>query len=989
MYGSFTPIWGSLIIFIFCPLLGGLPLIDWITYLVTGQKLQQLGTGNISVSAAFYHGGKLAGILAVISEAAKGIGAVLLTRMFFPSGSVWEILALIALVMGRYWMGKGAGTTNATWGIFVHDPVAASLVLLIGLISFTINRDRKLGKLGVLGLLALIIGLRHINQPEYFGAALALGCLLAWIYEQIPDDLDLPASEVNPQSQNMFRFFRPDKTIISLDQKLQAQKVGAKSANLSLVKRLGYAVPEGWILLPGNDFRPLLAYLNPSTEEPLIVRSSAIGEDSESASAAGQYLSIPHITSSHKLQIAIADCQASYLEKSATEYRQTQQQIEAGMAVLIQKQITGVYSGVAFSRDPVNAFSEGVAIEALPGQASQVVSGRVTPLRYQVSVGRQGSRGEGEASEANRRVSREVVKETRVICLNGEEDGIPQEILESVAVIAREMETLFKGIPQDIEWTYDGSQLWLLQVRPITNLQPIWTRKIASEVIPGQIPPLTWSINRPLTCGVWGEIFTVVLGKKALDLDFEQTASLHYGRAYFNATLLGKIFLRMGLPPESLEFLTRGEKFNKPPILSTIKNIPGLWRLLNREWNLEKDFERDHQKIFIPLLLELASTKKLTLSEAAIIEQIDKVLKALQITTYYDILAPLSFALRQAILKISLDELDNSQAAEIASMRSLVEIATDAWKLLAKEQITMGSCASLFAYLADIPEGQLIMQRFDNWLETYGYLGEVITDISVPRWQDNPRPAREMLAKFFFDRESRRQLLVKKQEFNFSLKQKLVQTRFNLKAQVGEVYNKLLAYLRWSFLDLEAIWLQKNILKQPGDIFFLEWEEIVNLQQQKSNIDLIQNLIIHRQQQWQTESKLSVVPYLIYGNQSDFEVSLADSDLPSQKKLTGIGASSGEIEGRIKVLLNCQEINNEINKDIILVVPYTDAGWSPILARAGGLIAESGGRLSHGAIIAREYNIPAVMDVTYATQLLRDGDRVKLNGQAGIVEILD
>ncbi|MGK7893706.1 MAG: glycerol-3-phosphate acyltransferase [Xenococcus sp. (in: cyanobacteria)] len=973
MNGSFAPIWGSLIIFIFCPLLGGLPLIDWITYLVTGQKLQQLGTGNISVSAAFYHGGKLAGILAVLSEAAKGVLAVLLTRMFFPSGSVWEILALIALVMGRYWMGKGAGTTNATWGIFVHDPVAASLVLFIGLVSFTLNRDRKLGKLGVLGLLALIIGLRHLNQPEYFGAAIALGCLLAWIYEQIPDDLDLPASEVNPQSQNMFRFFRPDKTIISLDQKLKSEKVGGKAANLSLTKQLGYAVPDGWVLLPGDDFRPLLAYLNPSEQEPLIVRSSAIGEDSESASAAGQYLSIPHITSRNKLQYAIADCQASYLEKSATEYRQTRQQAAGGMAVLIQQQITGVYSGVAFSRDPVNAFTEGVAIEALPGQASQVVSGKVTPLRYQVTVSEE----------------RQGDKDTRVVCLNGEEDVIPHNILESVAVIAREMENLFQGIPQDIEWTYDGKKLWLLQVRPITTLQPIWTRKIAAEVIPGQIPPLTWSVNKPLTCGVWGEIFTVVLGKKASDLDFEQTASLHYGRAYFNATLLGNIFLRMGLPPESLEFLTRGEKFSKPPILSTIKNIPGLWRLLNREWSLENDFEQDNQKLFNPLLTEVAAKRNLTLSDSAIIERIDKILEALQVSTYYNILSPLSFALRQAILKVSLDELDNSQAAEIASMRSLAELAADAWKLLAKEQITMGSCASLFAYLAEIPEGQSILQRFDTWLENYGYLGEVVTDISVPRWQDNPRPVREILARFFFDLESRSKVLGNSKELNLSLKQKLVQTRYNLKGQVAEVYNKLLAYLRWSFLDLEAIWIQEKILKQPGDIFFLEFEDITNIHQQKSNIELIANLISHRQEQWQAQSKLSLVPYLIYGNQSDFEVSAANYDIPSQKKLTGIGASSGEIEGRIKVLLNYQEIDDEINKDIILVVPYTDAGWSPILARAGGLIAESGGSLSHGAIIAREYNIPAVMDVTYATQLLRNGDRVKLNGKAGIVEILD
>jgi pyruvate,water dikinase len=77
-----------------------------------------------------------------------------------------------------------------------------------------------------------------------------------------------------------------------------------------------------------------------------------------------------------------------------------------------------------------------------------------------------------------------------------------------------------------------------------------------------------------------------------------------------------------------------------------------------------------------------------------------------------------------------------------------------------------------------------------------------------------------------------------------------------------------------------------------------------------------------------------------------------------------------------------------IDRQTILVVPYTDSGWAPLLARAGGLIAEVGGRLSHGAIVAREYGIPAVMDIQNATQLLRDGQRVRIDGQRGIVEIL-
>ncbi len=93
---------GELLIFVVCPLMGGLPLTGWVTQLASGRQLAQLGTGNIGVSAAFYHGGKIAGILAVLVEAGKGIVAVLLARAFFPQDPTWELIALIALVIGRY-----------------------------------------------------------------------------------------------------------------------------------------------------------------------------------------------------------------------------------------------------------------------------------------------------------------------------------------------------------------------------------------------------------------------------------------------------------------------------------------------------------------------------------------------------------------------------------------------------------------------------------------------------------------------------------------------------------------------------------------------------------------------------------------------------------------------------------------------------------------------------------------------------------------------
>ena len=973
---NLTPIWGCLTIMLACPLLGGLPLIDWTTYTLTGRSLRKLGTGNVSVSAAFYHGGKIAGICAVISEAAKGIIAVLLTRLFFPTGSVWEIIALIALVMGRYWMTKGAGTTNAVWGIATHDPVAAGLVCLITLVSFTIIRDRQFGKYTAVALLVIIVGMRHPDRWEYAAAALALGCLIAWIYQNIPDDLDLTSTTDKSNRSKMFRFFQGDKNIITLDNKLDAAKVGFKAANLSLLKRQGYDVAPGWILRAGDDINELVDRLQPSPQDPLIVRSSAIGEDSASASAAGQYISILNVTSKEKLESAIIDCQASYLNNSAREYRRRNQQDDASMAILIQKQIEGQYSGVAFSRDPVDRFRDTVAVEALPGKATRIVSGKYTPQRYQVAI--------PEATLSQSQDNRAI----RVVDESGDRTyNIPHEIVESAAILAREMEDLFEGIPQDIEWTYDGNKLWLLQVRPITTMQPIWTRRIAAEVIPGKIRPLTWSINQPLTCGVWGKIFTIVLGSRAKDLNFEETATLHFGSAYFNASLLGKIFCRMGLPPESLEFLTRGAKFSKPPLQSTLKNLPGLWRLLKREWKLNKSFELDRAKLFEPILLAIEEQDPNELSDREIIDRINTILGLLDKVTYYNILAPLSLTIRQGILKVDSAELDNTQVPELVAVSALAEIASHARKLLATEQITLDSSASLFAHIAENPEGTSVMERFNLWLQDFGYLSQVATDIAVPRWGDKPSIARQMFTRFYFDAQGAKRTQNFFDGSSQSWKAKIVQKRLNLKGQVAEIYNKLLAYLRWSFLALEQQWLNNDLLNEPGEIFLLELEEILILVEDsddKFTRDL-GNLLETRKQQWQIAAALDPVPRLVYGKPQTL-VWQAPS-LEKKDRVQGIGTSSGQIEGTIRVISSLQQ-SDSIDRQTIIVVPYTDAGWSPLLARAGGLISEVGGRLSHGAIVAREYNIPAVMDVDNATKLFRDGQLVRLNGQTGMIEIL-
>lgn len=988
---TLTQVLGALLIFILCPLLGGLPLIHWITYVFTRQRLARIGTGNVSVSAAFYHAGPVVGTLAVLSEALKGIAAVLLARHFFPSDPTWEIVALIALVFGRYWIGRGAGTTNVVWGYIVHDWITAGLVLLIGGVGFTILRERRSGKIGVLVLLSLLTTLRHPNNGALIGATILLSVIMGWIYTKIPDDLDLPSTTVQRGSRNVFRFFRGDRSLLSLDQSLKAEQVGQKAATLSQLKRWGYPVPGGWVLPPGDDPTALINSLQPNPEMPLVVRSSAIGEDTETTSAAGQYESILNITSQPALEQAILHCQASYNLPGAVRYRQDQNAIDGGMAVLVQIQVEGVYSGVAFSRDPIARSGDAVVVEGLPGMAMRVVSGRFTPEQYRVRIQDTILQPQGVTSNGAKQDDWKLPDDIQ-LKVDGKGD-IPSRLIQQVAYLARHLEARYHGIPQDIEWTYDGQKLWLLQARPITTLLPIWTRKIAAEVIPGFIPPLTWSINRPLTCGVWGDIFSLVLGKKAQGLDFNQTATLHHSAAYFNASLLGKIFRLMGLPPESLEFLTRGAKFSKPPLRSTLRNVPGLFRLLGRELRLVKDFEQASHDGFNPGFADLRHTSTADLPPQLLLRRIYQIRKLLKLATYFSIMAPLSAALRQAVLRVRDDELDNSQTPEVASMRSLQVLASNARHLLPGLSHLSPQSEAVFAALAQSPGGEAILQQFNQFLEQYGYLSEVGTDIAVPTWKEHPQPVQELFTQFLFNPpagmnvpNSSSQSPHKSQRW----KVRLVQQRLDLKGRVTAAYSHLLAELRWSFVALEYHWRSTRFLTQAGDIFFLTFDEIEQLVTDANpNLrECIPQLIAQRRSQLEADSRLSP-PMLVYGNAPPVVLQNAiPIDRHSAQTFQGIGASPGLVEGQIKVVRSLHGISG-IDRSTILVVPYTDSGWAPLLAQAGGLIAEVGGQLSHGAIVAREYGIPAIMDIHDATQFLRNGQRVRLDGETGVVELLD
>lgn len=941
--------------------LGVLPLTDLTVRLLTGLDLRQVGTGNVSVSAAFTHGGRGAGTVAVIGEMLRGMVPVIAAQQLFPDHPAAQLLGLMTLVMGRAGYGRGGGITNVTWGLLLYSPRVTISVGISGVLLWQI---------------AVKVCPQHPDQARREGGS--LGCLTGgfwvWFWHRWPAPQPLSMVEllaavglsalivyINLLQSDDIAMFRAQR-LVSLQQQLQATIHGNKATRLAELLQAGFSVTRGWVIpaislsgISDQMFSQLLQSL--TADFPVIVRSSAVGEDSDSNSGAGQYLSIAPVHNAEALRDAIDRCLQSYSSPGAIAYRQQRQLPDQGMAVLIQPYVAGEISGVLFTRHPLDGRPL-MVIEALPGHADRVVTGQYTPVQITVDL-----------------TPTDLPPDQRLKWPGGvRTEQIPLSLITQLVQQGQAIEAFFHGIPQDIEWTWDGKTLWILQSRPITNLRPIWTRTIAAEVIPGTIHPLTWSINRPLTCGVWGEIFILVLGKQAEGLDFTETATLLGSHAYFNATLLGEIFRMMGLPEQGLEFLIRGQKMGKPPLKTLFKSLPGLGRLLKRELSLIKDFQRDEVEIFRPALAELASQDITTLDPAGLITQIDKILNWLKPITYYQILGPISLAIRRSLFQVPESWLPTDSYAEIQSMTAL--------KTLAAQVPASVSAANLDEYFQT---HLTLKQAFDQWLSDYGYLSEVGTDIAVKTWREQPDKFHNLLLNL---RQTKPELSDERIGKDYPKSQwekwrfKQCQERAIIKGKIAEIYSHLLAQLRWHFLALEQQWLTHQYLEQSGDIFYLELSEIKDWIRTGKSESLLTK--IQGRRETLARDQQTSVPTVIYGNVFPETRTITPPIRSDASILQGIPASAGTVEGVIKI---CHTANTSLeHPDTILVVPYTDAGWAPLLLQAKGIIAEVGGQLSHGAIIAREYRIPAIMNVTQAMTLLQDGERVRIDGYQGTVK---
>jgi phosphoenolpyruvate synthase/pyruvate phosphate dikinase len=774
---------------------------------------------------------------------------------------------------------------------------------------------------------------------------------------------------------------KPGRYIWFLTEKSLPDTIGNKATNLRWLAQKGFSVPRTWVIRWEAFERYAqkdLAVIEAITKELAVfldeeaafaVRSSANLEDSLEHSFAGQFKTVLGVQGLKAILEAITTVWDSAHSPAVQAYlaKLPPRQRSLRMGVILQQMISPVVSGVSFSRNPITGDDE-VIVEAVPGMGTALVQDGVTPLRW-VSQENQWKKNPLEAPVAN-------------------------EVIAQVVAQTRRAAQLFRK-DVDLEWVYDGQELFWVQLREITSLKnlTIYSNRISKELLPGMIKPLIWSVNNPLVVKVWVDLLTEMVGKNDLNLD--DMAKCFYYRAYFNLTALGRIWEILGMPREILE-MTMGVL---PPqegrrrfklsrrMLSLLPRLAGfLWN----KWKLGNRFMQEY-----PLLVSTFERYEWRntagLSETELLVEIDRLYTDTQRLVYFNINVPILMMLYNTLLgrllkKVGVDlvtfDLMEGMAEHLdfdplVALQELRQVYAGLDPAL-REHISHCSYTE-FQALQGIPNFQLSVAYF---IQRFGHLSDSGNDFSAVPWREKPEVVLKLVSQSITPPESAA-VKVRLGEIKLKGLQKywthLMYRRarqFRLhREQVSSLYTYAYGLFRPYFLALGKRFSAHGALKDPADIFYLSLDEVREMAGGSFDQD-VQQMVEDRKKEMEQCCNI-LLPNLIYGDTAPVLQAQA------AEKLTGVPASRGFYSGPAKVVRGLDDFHKVKSGDV-LVIPYSDVGWTPLFAHAGAVVAESGGMLSHSAIVAREYRIPAVVSVAGAMQLA-DHTHLTVDGYRGEV----
>ncbi len=493
--------------------------------------------------------------------------------------------------------------------------------------------------------------------------------------------------------------------------------IGGKAGHVLWLLKNGSRVPETWVIAADADDADSSVDDWLPDHGPWAVRSSAAVEDGFESSYAGQFATVLDVTGSAAVGDAIRVVRDSATGSNAEAYRQRMGEGEpVAMAVIVQRMVTPRISGVAFSRNPMTGLNE-VVVEAVPGRGDALVGSGITPERWIERWGAWSTRPDGESI-------------------------LTEEVAASIASETIRIADDF-GSPIDLEWVWDGNEVWWVQVRPITGLDDvtIYSNRISREVMPGMIKPLVWSVNVPVVNRAWITLFGELIGPNHLQP--EQLAKAFAYRSYFNMGTIGEIFELLGMPRDGLEMLLGLPSENKPkfrPSVTTMRHLPRMGVAITAKTRYGKKVAPQIDELREQFEAIGASDLN-ALSDSGLLGKVEELAAVTTRAAYANIVTPLLANIYVALLRRSLtrqglepDELDlelGDPENPYSPNRSLTSLG----KLIA------GEGPETVAAIRDHGRGAFprhLEAAFEGFLQEFGHLSDSGNDFSIPPWAEQP-----------------------------------------------------------------------------------------------------------------------------------------------------------------------------------------------------------------------------------------------------------
>ena len=771
---------------------------------------------------------------------------------------------------------------------------------------------------------------------------------------------------------------------------------GGKAQGLAELVAMGLDVPPCFVVRnarEGDHPDDLDAHYDRIGGGRVAVRSSAEGEDGAEASFAGQFDTVLDVEGSDALRAAIDRCVASAGAERVAGYLQDHDRDGATMHVVVQRMVDARAAGVVFTADPVSGRRDLLVVDAVDGLGEALVSGEATPDHWEVDA-------DGTI------VHREVVGETPVLSD------------DEVAAIARDARRAAEteGQPLDLEWAVDGDgRLWWLQARPITTLpaplgeldtalprpDDVLTISNIGEMMPGAVCPLTqsftgWGIDYGLqhmqvqagardritrdgwqvTAAASGHLFLNLTGNLVLSAGTFTSNAKQTGQ-----TICGRVVPELeDLPPMS----ARRRLVNTGRMLRYILTAP----------NVVERFERQLADFEVMPRDTAAGTWREIRGRAWFYEH------AMAVHIQSSALSGMCNTLVENLVS---EERNESTAAEQAEAARLIAGATGVVSAEMLEELDR--LVEDVARAPEVDEGFLDVPadaaaawlqasasfgpRFKAFLAEHGHRGLRELCVRDPSWGDDPTQLVQSMQAAARARrhaggareQSRTQIdwdeLGRGMRWILPKAHAAIRRREHTKDMLVDVLHRF----QVAFRHLGSCLVAEGALPDADLVFFFTMEELDAFVAAPGS-----DAAAHAQARREAlayQQRLAF-PEVAVGTPRPLRPSTADV---VDGALHGRPASRGAVEGVVRVARTLDEAAL-LQPGEILVTPITDIGWSPYFPLIGGLVTDLGSSVSHGAVVAREYGLPCVVNARQATKVLRTGDRVRLDGDTGTVTLL-